>query len=144
MNGPCEPLLQAPSYGYISVKTFGMHSNLTQWKRAGLITLKSLDRNQELLLAHSGESFCALNLIMIKHCRDTDTYASIFVRFSGLLNAKVHELFALRTWALRSTHSLSSNDVGVRTRTCTVYSQHDCTLSVSSMATSALTLTSQL
>ncbi|KAI0370489.1 hypothetical protein BV20DRAFT_1052259 [Pilatotrama ljubarskyi] len=26
-----------------------MHSNLTQWKRAGLITLKSLDRNQELL-----------------------------------------------------------------------------------------------
>ncbi|KAI8976596.1 hypothetical protein BD414DRAFT_509556 [Trametes punicea] len=29
-------------------------SNLTQWKRAGLITLKSLDRNQELL------SFCLL------------------------------------------------------------------------------------
>ena len=29
------------------------HSNLTQWKRAGLITLKSLDRNQELLMYFS-------------------------------------------------------------------------------------------
>ena len=42
-------LLQAPRYAYISFKRPTMHSNLTQWKRAGLITLKSLDRNQELL-----------------------------------------------------------------------------------------------
>ena len=31
-----------------------LHSNLTQWKRAGLITLKSLDRNQELLIYFAG------------------------------------------------------------------------------------------
>ncbi len=33
---------------YILCEIF-VQSNLTQWKRAGLITLKSLDRNQELL-----------------------------------------------------------------------------------------------
>ena len=32
--------------------TFRIYSNLTQWKRAGLITLKSLDRNQELLFCY--------------------------------------------------------------------------------------------
>ena len=40
------------------------HSNLTQWKRAGLITLKSLDRNQELLFfflfAESGDQSLVL------------------------------------------------------------------------------------
>ena len=46
---------QASLHGYISVKTLDIHSNLTQWKRAGLITLKSLDRNQELLF---GLLFC--------------------------------------------------------------------------------------
>ena len=35
--------------GFYILFATGQHSNLTQWKRAGLITLKSLDRNQELL-----------------------------------------------------------------------------------------------
>ena len=37
-----------------------IHSNLTQWKRAGLITLKSLDRNQELLYDSNIDSFLSL------------------------------------------------------------------------------------
>lgn len=44
----------------VSLRPKLLHSNLTQWKRAGLITLKSLDRNQELLLVEKLSLFVSI------------------------------------------------------------------------------------
>ena len=61
---------------FISLKCFINHSNMAQRKRAGLITRRSLDRNEVLLFflpyyvrAHDSAYFGVCNKVFVRQCK---------------------------------------------------------------------------